>query len=178
MKRITLALAFVATVFAANWTLERFGMIELPLIGWMAPAGVLWAGFGFGLRDALRETGDGWRPWVAGSILTGAALSYWIGDAVAIPGGKTSIAVASGLAFGFSELLDASTYELVRRTGWVKAVVASNLVGAVVDSALFLWLAFGAVDAMGGQIVGKALMILPALPIVWAVRNRDGEVER
>ena len=172
MRRVLLAAAFVATVYLANWTLERYGLVELPVIGWMAPAGVLWAGLGFGLRDALRETGRGWRPWVAGAIAAGAGLSWWLSDAVTIPGGKTSIAVASGLAFGFSELLDAVTYEVVRRTGWVKAVIVSNLVGAVVDSLIFLWLAFGAIDAVGGQIAGKVLMILPALPIVAWSKSR------
>lgn len=170
MKRLLLAAAFVATVYLANWTLERYGLIELPVIGWMAPAGVFWAGFGFGVRDALHEAGG--RRWVVAAIAVGTALSYWLGDGVTIPGGRVSIAVASGIAFAISELADLSVYEPLRQRQWVAAVVASNLVGAVVDSLLFLWLAFGAVDAVGGQIVGKALMILPALPLVWAVRRR------
>lgn len=170
MKRIALAAAFVATVIAANWTLETFGMIELPLVAWMAPAGVFWAGLGFGLRDALHEAGG--HRWVLGCIAAGTALSYWLSDAVTIPGGHTSIALASGIAFGLSELADLAIYSPLRERQWVGAVIASNLAGAVIDSALFLWLAFGAVDAMGGQVVGKALMILPALPIVWGVRRR------
>lgn len=169
-RRLALAAAFVATVYAANWTLERFGLIELPVIGWMAPAGVFWAGLGFGLRDALHEAGG--KRWVLGCIALGTALSWWLSDAVTIPGGHASIAVASGTAFALSELADLAIYSPLRDRQWVGAVIASNLVGAVIDSALFLWLAFGAVDAMGGQIVGKALMILPALPVVWEVRRR------
>lgn len=170
MKRITLAVTFVATVYAANWTLERFGLIEFPLLGWMAPAGVFWAGLGFGLRDALHEAGG--KRWVLAAIAVGTALSWWLSDAVTIPGGLVSIALASGCAFALSELADLAIYAPLRERQWVGAVVASNLVGAVIDSWLFLTLAFGAVDAMGGQIAGKALMILPALPIVWEVRRR------
>ena len=169
-RRLALALTFVATVYAANWTLERFGLIELPLIGWMAPAGVFWAGLGFGIRDALHEAGG--KRWVLAAIAIGTALSWWLGDGVTIPGGHVSIALASGAAFALSELADLAIYSPLRERQWVAAVTISNLVGAVIDSALFLWLAFGAVDAMGGQIVGKALMILPALPIVWEVRRR------
>ena len=170
MKRVLLAAAFVATVYLANWTLERYGLIELPVIGWMAPAGVFWAGLSFGVRDALHEVGG--RRWVVGAIAVGTALSYWLGDGVTIPGGKVSIALASGIAFGLSELADLSVYEPLRKRQWIAAVVASNLVGAVIDSLLFLWLAFGAVDAVGGQVVGKAVMVLPALVLVWAVRRR------
>lgn len=169
-RRLALAAAFVATVYAANWALEQYGLIELPVIGWMAPAGVFFAGLGFGLRDALHEAGG--RSWVFACIAIGAGLSYWVSDGVTIPGGHASIAVAGGIAFALSELADFAIYAPLRDRQWIGAVVLSNLVGAVIDSALFLWLAFGAADAMGGQVLGKALMILPALPVVWEVRRR------
>jgi hypothetical protein len=35
------------------------------------------------------------------------------------------------------------------------AIVLSCLAGAVVDSALFLWLAFGSFDHITGQVIGK-----------------------
>ena len=46
------------------------------------------------------------------------------------------------------------------------AVVASSVVGLVVDSIVFLWLAFGSLDFLLGQIVGKAWMVLLAIPFV------------
>lgn len=170
MKRFVLAAAFVATVYLANLTLERYGMIRLPLIGWMAPAGVFWAGLGFGLRDALHEAGG--HRWVLACIAAGSGLSWWLSDAVTIPGGHASIAIASGVAFALSELADLCIYSPLRERQWGTAVVLSNLVGAVIDSALFLWLAFGDTSAMGGQVLGKSLMILPVLPVVWEVRRR------
>lgn len=167
---VALSAAFVGCVFAANWTLERYGLIELPALGWMAPAGVLWAGLTFGIRDAIHELGG--RRWVVASILIGAGVSYWLSDAVTIPGGKTSIAVASGVAFLLSESVDFAVYSPLRERHWIAGVVASNLVGSLVDSLLFLWMAFGAVDAVGGQMVGKAAMTVPALFVVKAVRTR------
>lgn len=167
--RYALVAAFVATVYAANWTLERFGMIELPLIAWLAPAGVFWAGLSFGLRDALHEAGG--RRWVLAAIAAGTGLSYVLGDGATIPGGHASIAVASGIAFACSELADLCIYSPLRERRWVAAVIASNIVGAVVDSLLFLWLAFGATGAVGGQVLGKTLMILPALLVVSLVRR-------
>ena len=51
------------------------------------------------------------------------------------------------------------------------AVTASNVVGTVVDSALFLWLAFGSLALIEGQVVGKLLMTAVALPFVWIARG-------
>ena len=74
--------------------------------------GVYFAGLAFGLRDALHEAGG--RFWVFGAIATGAALSWWVSDAVRIPGGHVSIAVASGIAFACSELADLAVYSPLR----------------------------------------------------------------
>lgn len=169
MKRVVLFAAFVATVYAANWALARWGIVPIGF-GLEAPAGVFFAGLAFGLRDALHEQGG--RRWVLGAIVTGAALAYVIEDAVTIPGGLVPLALASAVAFGFSELADLAVYSPLRERSWPWAVALSNLVGAVVDSALFLVLAFGSLDHLLGNVVGKAWMILPALPVVAFTRRR------
>jgi uncharacterized PurR-regulated membrane protein YhhQ (DUF165 family) len=168
MRKTILFVAFVATVYGANWALARWGLVSVGF-GLMAPAGVYFAGLAFGLRDALHEVGG--SRLVLGAIATGAALSYVIEDAVSIPGGHASIAVASAVAFGLSELADLCVYAPLRQRDWTAAVVASNLLGAVVDSVLFLTLAFGTLDHLAGQLVGKAWMILPAVFLVAYVRN-------
>jgi uncharacterized PurR-regulated membrane protein YhhQ (DUF165 family) len=197
--KASLFAAFVGTVIAANWALARYGIVPIGF-GLHAPAGVFFAGLAFGLRDALHEVGG--HRLILGAIAVGAAISYLIEDAVTIPGGLVPIALASAVAFALSELTDLAVYTplhnkanqtrdvfvpfspvllgdgyIVERPHtahrwWIAAVVASNLVGAVVDSALFLWLAFGALDHMAGQIVGKAYMIAVALPIVYLARQR------
>jgi uncharacterized PurR-regulated membrane protein YhhQ (DUF165 family) len=50
----------------------------------------------------------------------------------------------------------------LQRKRLVLAVLASGAVGAVVDSAVFLWMAFGSFDFIAGQIVGKIWMTIIA----------------
>jgi uncharacterized PurR-regulated membrane protein YhhQ (DUF165 family) len=158
--RITLAAAFVGTVIAANWAFETYGIVPVGF-GLEGPAGVFFAGLGFVLRDALHETGG--RAWVIGAIGVGACLSWWISDGATIPGGHVSIAVASGCAFLVSELADFSVYEPLRERALPLAIGASQVAGAAIDSALFLWLARGSLDFFTGQFVSKAYMVLPFL---------------
>jgi len=161
--------AFVGTVVAANWALGRYGIVPIGF-GLAAPAGVYFAGLAFGLRDALHELGG--RRWVLAAIALGAGVSYLIEDAATIPGGYLPIAAASGLAFAVSELADFAVYDPLRRRQWSVAVIASNVVGAVVDSLLFLTLAFGSTAHWFGNTVGKFYMVAIALPVVWLTRRR------
>lgn len=127
--------------------------------GLMAPAGVYFAGLAFSLRDGLQETGG--RLWVLGAILVGATLSAGLSG---------PLAVASGFAFLLSELADYAVYTPLRSRGWLPAVAVSNIVGLIVDSALFLWLAFGSLDFLAGQIVGKVYMTALAVALIAAYR--------
>jgi queuosine precursor transporter len=166
---IALFVAFVLTVVAANWLLSTYGIVELLGVGPTAPAGVYAAGLAFGLRDALHETAGRW--WVLTAVAVGAAVSYVIEDGATIPGGHVAIALASAVAFGLSELADLAVYEPLRSRSWPAAVTASNVAGAVIDSALFLWLAFGSLDHLTGQVIGKTLMVAAAIPVVWWARR-------
>jgi hypothetical protein len=55
----------------------------------------------------------------------------------------------------------------------VTAIVASSVVGLVVDSAVFLHLAFGDLSFLPGQILGKFWMVLLTIPVVHWLRRRD-----
>ena len=169
MKLAGTTLAFLAAIIGANWALETYGIINIGF-GLTAPAGVFFAGLTFGLRDALHELG-GVRA-VVPVIVAGAAMSWWLSDAVSIPGGYASIAVASGAAFLLAELLDLGVYAPLRTRNWPVAVVASNIVGSIADSAVFLMLAFGSLDYISGQVVGKTAMIAVSLPLVAYARRR------
>ncbi len=149
---LVLLAGYVGTVVAANWAISRFGIVPVGF-GLAAPAGVYFAGLAFTLRDLLHEMLG--RLAVVLAIAAGAAVSFW----VAAP----RLAVASAVAFGLSELADFAVYEPLRRRRWLTAVAASNAVGLVVDSALFLWLAFGSLAFLPGQIVGKAWVTVLAV---------------
>ena len=52
----------------------------------------------------------------------------------------------------------------------------SSVVGLVVDSIVFLWLAFGSLEFLTGQIIGKLWMVLLAIPFVFYMRRRDERI--
>jgi uncharacterized PurR-regulated membrane protein YhhQ (DUF165 family) len=159
--QITATVAFIATIWLANWSLARWGVVSIGF-GLAAPAGVFFAGLAFTLRDTLHETGG--RAWVIVAILVGAALSALLEDA-------RTFAVASGTAFLASESADLLVYAPLRARGWLRAVFASNVVGFTLDSILFLWLAFGSLEFLAGQLAGKGYMTLGAILILWAARR-------
>lgn len=171
MTKILFAVSFMLTIIGANWAVSHYGLITVWPHPWLvAPAGVLFVGVAFCARDALHEVGG--HAWVLGAIAAGALLSYLIEDAVTLPGGVLPLAAASAIAFTVSELADWAVYSPLRERHWPSAVVASNVVGAVIDSALFLWLAFGSLTFLAGQVVGKMLMVGLGIVAVGVIRSR------
>jgi uncharacterized PurR-regulated membrane protein YhhQ (DUF165 family) len=81
--------------------------------------------------------------------------------------------IASAAAFLLSEGADLLVYTPLARARLVLAVIASSLVGLVVDSIVFLWLAFGSLEFLAGQVVGKAWMVLLSIPFIAWLRRRD-----
>ncbi|MGL4558850.1 MAG: VUT family protein [Afipia sp.] len=164
-------IAYIACIPVANWLIQHIGTVCPPdgpcLIpvapGLMAPSGVLMAGLALVLRDLVqRRLGVtyGLAAIGAGTVLS-AALA------------PAPLVVASAVAFLLSELADFAVYTPLQKRGLVLAVAASSLVGLVADSLLFLWLAFGSLQFLAGQIVGKAVMVLLTLPAIRWLRNRD-----
>ncbi len=72
--------------------------------------------------------------------------------------------------------MDLCVYTPLQRRRFVLATVASSIAGLVVDSVVFLWLAFGGLDFLAGQIIGKLWMVLLALPFIWLLRQRDERI--
>jgi queuosine precursor transporter len=161
--RLLPPVAYIGTIFAANWAITTFGFVPVGF-GLLAPAGVYFVGLAFTLRDLTQEA-LGRRATVA-AILIGAALSSIFGGA---------LAVASGVAFLTSELADFAVYTPLRQRHWLGAVALSNTVGLVVDSALFLWLAFGSLQFLAGQVVGKFEMTVLAILVLWGWRAAISE---
>lgn len=152
-----LAVALIGTVLLANWLVTRYGLIPAGF-GLLVPAGTYAAGAALGLRDALHETGG--LRWVLGAITAGAVLSATLGSG--------RIALASALAFGFSELADLAVYRPLRARRWRAAVAASNAAGALVDTVIFLAVSGLGLSAaaVGGQLLVKAVwMTLLALAV-------------
>lgn len=159
------AAALVGTVVAANLAIVRWGFVPVGF-GLVAPAGVYFAGLAFGLRDVVHDTLG--RRAVLACIVAGGIVSA---------GFSPVFALASATAFVLSELADFAVYEPLRQRQWLAAAGASNVVGAVVDSVLFLWLAFGSLDHLAGQVVGKLWMGAVGVVLVAGVRASPYAVE-
>ena len=162
---------FALTIPAANWLIGHVGTACIPrgpcvvpvAPGVMAPSGVMMVGVALVLRDLLqRRLGTAIS---ALAILFGSGLSALLAPA--------SLVVASATAFLISEFADLAVYTPLARRRLVAAVFASSLVGLVVDSIVFLWLAFGSLEFLAGQVVGKGWMVLLSIPLVAWLRRRD-----
>jgi uncharacterized PurR-regulated membrane protein YhhQ (DUF165 family) len=163
-------LAYAATIPAANWLIGHVGTVCVPdgpcLIpvgfGLTAPSGVLMVGLALVLRDVVQMRLG--RRWSLAAIAAGAVLSALVAP--------PALVVASTVAFALSELADYAVYTPLAERRLTLAVVASGAVGAAIDSAAFLLIAFGSLAFIEGQIVGKLWMTIAALPLVWMARRQ------
>jgi uncharacterized PurR-regulated membrane protein YhhQ (DUF165 family) len=170
---IALAL-FSLTIPSANWLIGHVGTVctaDGPCLvpvwpGIMAPSGVLMIGIALVLRDLVQRRLGAPAGLVA--ILIGTIISVVLAPA--------SIVLASALAFLLSEIADFLVYTPLQRRRFVTAVVLSSLAGLVVDSAVFLYLAFGSLDFLPGQILGKLWMVVLAIPLLHWLRRRDARL--
>jgi queuosine precursor transporter len=162
---------YCLTIPAANWMIGHVGTVCVPhgpcLVpvapGIIAPSGVLMVGAALVLRDLVqRRLGV---EFGIGAIIAGAAISAGLAP--------PSLVIASAAAFLLSEFADFAVYTPLARRRLVAAVVASSVVGLIVDSIVFLWLAFGSMEFLIGQIIGKLWMVLLAVPLVSYLRRRD-----
>lgn len=167
---IALAL-YALTVPAANWMIGNVGECIpngpcLIPVGFslMAPSGVLMIGAALVLRDAVHRL-MGWQ-WAVAAIAIGAALSFQFS--------APALVAASVAAFILSELADLAVYAPLQRKRLVIAVLLSGVIGAAVDSAVFLLLAFGSLGFIAGQIVGKLWATLAAVAVIYAARAVKG----
>lgn len=164
------------SILAANWVTTDYGFIPVGF-GLEATAGTFFAGISLAARDLIQDAVG--RVVVLLTIVVGTIISFAIAEPM--------IAVASAAAFGLAELFDFAIYSPLRdraRFGdrrWAVAVLASNVVGIVTDTVVFLGIAFGLSSigpALFGQLVGKsyatvAYLVLGAALAWWLARRRS-----
>lgn len=138
-------ISYLVAIVAANLIISWAGPMASPFV---APTFI---GLDLTTKDHLQHRwGFGWRltALIAGGSLLTVVFSL----------GAWRIAVASFVAFLVAGLADALVFERLKRRGWAWAVNGSNVAGAVFDSVLFLWLAFGWPPnwgAVGLQVLAK-----------------------
>lgn len=156
---------FAATIPTANWLIGNVGTVcvsEGPCLvpvgfGLMAPSGVLMIGLALVLRDWLHELA-GWR-WSLVAVLVGGALSLLFSP--------PALALASAVAFTLAELADLGVYAKLRERSRPWAVMASQIVGAALDSAVFVYLAFGSLQFSVGTTLGKLYAGAAVALLLW-----------
>ena len=129
--------------------------------GLLAPSGVLTVGAALVLRDVVQRCLG--LTWGLAAIAVGTALS-----ALVAPG---ALVLASGAGVRAERACRFRRLYAVAATRLTLAVVARPIVGLLVDSVVFLGLAFGSLDFLAGQVVGKLWAVLIAIPLMRLLRR-------
>lgn len=174
-RKITVLIFFIlflAMIPAANYTLLHFGtscpthepciipVWFVPVI--YAPSGVLFAGCAFVLRDVLQRLSGLYTSLVA--VITGTFISYLYVE----PG----IALAGCLAYFSSEISDTIIYSFLQKYNLILAIIISASVGLIIDSLVFLRIAFHSYAFLDGQIIGKLWMVILSIPFIHLLRKK------
>jgi len=162
-------IGYLLTIPLANWLIGHVGTECIPhgpcvvpvFPGIFCPSGSLMIGWALVLRDVVQ------RAYGAHVSLFAIAGGCVLSGLVAPP----ALVMASLTAFSLSELADFAVYTPMYRKRFVTAVACSAFVGLVVDSALFLTIAFGSIALLPGIVLGKVEMVLVALPLMFYVRR-------
>jgi queuosine precursor transporter len=163
-------LIYCGSIVAANWLILNVGPVVLPdgthLVpvgfGLLAPSGSFAAGVTFVARDVVQRVKG--RRWALIAIALGTVLSVMV---------SPRLALASGSAFLFSELVDFGVYTPLQERRFVLAVVLSGVAGSIVDSVIFLSLAgIPMAAALPGLLLAKVWVQLLAGPFAAWLRRR------
>jgi uncharacterized PurR-regulated membrane protein YhhQ (DUF165 family) len=168
IKKGILIVLYLSTIPLANWMISNLGTQFFPGgphtipvgFGYSAPSGVLMIGLALFLRDLVQKTYG--RKVTLIAIGVGVLLSYAVNPAVA---------TASAIAFACGELADFVVYTKLRKKTLVGAVVSSGIIGGIIDSFLFLQIAFGSTMYWQGQVIGKTQMALLGGLLIWIAND-------
>lgn len=127
-------LSMMAVVAASNvlvqYPVQAFGLQDV----------LTWGAFSYPVAFLVNDlTNRRFGPAVARQVVYfGFALAVVLSIYLATP----RIALASGTAFLFGQLLDIGVFNRLRRMSWWQAPLAGSLFGSAIDTALFFSLAF------------------------------------
>jgi len=167
IKKYAAIIAYLATIPLANWFISNVGTQSFPEgphtipvgFGYQAPSGVLLIGIALFTRDYVQEKFGKRNVLIA--IAAGIVISFFV---------NPDVAAASAVAFAAGEIVDFFVYTRIKRKSIALAVVFSGVVGGIIDSFLFLQIAFDSTNFWQGQVVGKTWMALLGGLIIWGYR--------
>lgn len=163
-------LCYFWSIVLANWLIRHVGAPVLPDgthlmpvgFGLVAPSGTIAATTTLAARDVTQRFLG--RRYMLLTIFLGGILSVALSTPL--------LALASSIAFLFGEYVDYFVYTPLQRRGLVRAVFASMLVGACVDSVLFLTIARIPLGvALPGLLLGRLWVALALIPLIALLRR-------
>lgn len=161
-RAVIITLIYVLLIPFINWSFTWAPIVELPGLGWLFNPVTVVTGLVLVVRDfAQREIGH----WVLIAMAVALGLTW------ATSGGE--LALASGIAFGVSELVDWTVYTFTKFKLSTR-VLLSSAIAAPIDTSVFLLGAEAIRDGMFTlpnvtmSIIGK---MLGALVIWWLIRK-------
>ena len=169
-KRYTLAYIMLMTsvVVASNILVQypvqgMLGAINLAdLLTW----GAFTYPFAFLVTDLTnRQFGPKYaRLVVLCGFVVGVVLSWYLS--------QPRIAIASGSAFLFGQLLDISMFNRLRRQAWWRAPLIASMLGSILDTAMFFSFAFAPAFSIFGPNDAYAIEHAPILGVMMAEAPR------
>jgi uncharacterized PurR-regulated membrane protein YhhQ (DUF165 family) len=131
-------------------------LVQHPINDWLT-----WGAFSYPLVFLVSDlTNRALGPAAARRV---AGVGFAIAVLVSLLLAPWRIALASGAAFLFSQLMDVAVFNRWRASSWWKAPLLGSLVASTVDTAVFFYLAFAGSDLnwltlAAGDLAVKALM--------------------
>ncbi len=159
------SVAFIASIYLANWLVNHYGPIRVWPTNLLAPAGVYVVGLAFLLRDTVQR--------FTGTAFTLILIGIGCGVSVIV---SPRLALASACAFAASELVGLGVFRGLRGNTagpglLAAAVVCASAVAAALDSYVFLQIAFGDLGFWRGQFIAKLSVVVLAIPFVLIARK-------
>ena len=166
LKLGALVAPYLVAVVAANLLLKHFGPTAAPYIAFGLIGAVLI------FRDQFADlVGPQRLAAQTGLIAAGAILTYLLNQDAA------AIAKASVIAFAASEAVEGTLYYGIRKRPWLDRAPLSATAGALVDSVLFISIAFGfTFSIVFAQFVAKVAGAYLWAQAIQAVKNRRARV--
>ena len=149
------ALALPVAAMAAVIVLSNV-LVQYNINAWLT-----WGAFSYPLVFLVSDLSNrALGPQVARRV---AFIGFAVAVVVSLALAPWRIALASGAAFLFAQLMDVAVFNRWRRASWWKAPLVGSLVASVVDTGVFFFLAFAGTDMnwlmlASGDLAVKALM--------------------
>ncbi|MBX2835444.1 MAG: queuosine precursor transporter [Gammaproteobacteria bacterium] len=167
-RRLLLPIVAMAIVIVASNILVSIPINDL----WT------WGAFTFPFAFLITDLTN--RYWGAGDARKVVFVGFAVGVLASFYLAEPRIALASGVAFITAQLVDVSVFDKLRNTQWWIAPFASSVIGTILDTWLFFFLAFAGTGAVwygwavGDLLVKLAVALFALLPYgVWIYTHKE-----